>query len=120
MDQKELLKQIKTTDSLYAIQKYIGKVIEIRGFANNPIEEELLLLTEEVGELAKAVRKEKYPVDNKKLKNYDSIESEIADVFIVLTSICNSLKINLYDVIIEKENKNIEIIWQKVEKDKNE
>lgn len=120
MDQKELLKQIKTTDSLYAIQKYIGKVIEIRGFANNPIEEELLLLTEEVGELAKAVRKEKYPVDNKKLKNYDAIESEIADVFIVLTSICNCLKINLYDVIIEKENKNIERIWQKVEKDKNE
>ena len=44
--------------------------------------------------------------ENKKIKNYDSIEGEIADVFIVLTSICNTLNINLYDAIIEKEKIN--------------
>lgn len=116
MNQKELLEKISTTDKLNDIQKYIEEIINIRGFGDNPIEEEMLLLAEEVGELAKAIRKEKYPVDKNKIKNYDSVESEIADVFIVLTSICNSLNINLYDAIIEKEKENVERTWKTVEK----
>ena len=35
--------------------------------------------------------------DKDKLYNYDTIESEIADCFIVLTSICNKLNINMFD-----------------------
>lgn len=85
----------------------------MRGFGQQPVEQELLLLTEEIGELAKAIRKDKttMAIDNQKIKNYDSIESEIADVFIVLTSICNTLNINLYDAIIEKEQINIKRNW---------
>lgn len=116
MNQKELLEQITESNKLNDIQEYIKKVIEIRGFGNNPIEEEMLLLTEEVGELAKAIRKEKYPVDKNKIKNYDTVESEIADVFIVLTSICNSLNINLYNAVIEKEKENIERTWKNIKK----
>ncbi len=115
MNQKELLDQIKKEDSLNAVQDYIKKVIALRGFGNNPIEEEFLLLTEEVGELAKAIRKKKYTIDKAKIKNYDNIESEIADVFIVLASICNQLDINLYEAILEKEEQNIERSWEKVD-----
>lgn len=95
------------------IQNYIKQVITMRGFGQQPVEQELLLLTEEIGELAKAIRKDKttMAIDNQKIKNYDSIESEIADVFIVLTSICNTLNINLYDAIIEKEQINIKRNW---------
>ncbi len=39
-----------------------------------------------------------------KLKNYDPIEGEIADIFIILTSICNTLNINLYETFMKKKN----------------
>ncbi len=113
MNQKELLKNLSRNNSLDTIQNYIKQVIDIRGFGKQPIEQELLLLLEEVGELAKSVRKEKTNmcIDKVKIKNYDTVESEIADVFIVLTSICNTLNINLYDAIIEKEKVNVERTW---------
>ena len=51
-------------------------------------------------------------IDKNKIKNYDSVESEVADVFIVLTSICNTLHINLYKAILEKETENITRNWK--------
>ena len=63
-------------------------MIEIRGFADQKIEKTMLLLLEEVGELAKSIRKNatNMRIDNDKINHYDTIESEIADVFIVLSS----------------------------------
>lgn len=74
----------------------------------------MLLLLEETGELAKAVRKTlpEASIDYGKIENYTDIEEEIADVFIVLTSICNRLDINLYDAIKKKEEKNIKRQWK--------
>ena len=56
----------------------------------------MLLLLEKVGELAKAIRKNatNMSIDNSKINHYDTIESEVADVFIVLSSICNKLNID--------------------------
>lgn len=113
MNQKELLNNLKKDDNLDTIQNYIKQVIDIRGFGKQPVEQGLLLLLEEVGELAKAIRKDKTDmcIDKSKIKNYDTVESEIADVFIVLTTICNTLNINLYDAVIEKEKINVERTW---------
>ena len=74
-----------------------------------------MLLTEEVGELAKAIRKDKtsMSVDKSKINNYDPIESEVADVFIVLCNICNKLDIDLFSAVKEKERENIERVWKK-------
>ncbi|MNP71296.1 MazG nucleotide pyrophosphohydrolase domain protein [compost metagenome] len=70
------------------------------------------MLTEEVGELAKAVRKNlNYTIDRNKIDNYYAIEEEIADVFIVLTSICNNLNLNLSECILLKEKENINRVW---------
>lgn len=114
MKQKELLEKVKKTENLNEIQTYIKEVIRARGFENQPVEQTFLLLTEEVGELAKAIRKEKTTmcIDKNKIKNYDSVESEVADVFIVLTSICNTLHINLYKAILEKETENVTRNWE--------
>ena len=73
----------------------------------------MLLLTEEVGELAKAIRKNATDMktDLKKQFNYDTIESEVADVFYVLSCVCNKLNIDIFDCIKEKESKNIDRIW---------
>ena len=107
-EQLELWKNLKEDNTLEEVQEYIRKVIEIRGFSNQSIEQAMLLLTEEIGELAKAIRKEKttMSIDNNKIRNYDTIESEVADVFIVLCTICNKLNINLFLVFAE-ENKNM-------------
>lgn len=96
--QLELWKNLKEDNTLEEVQEYIRKVIEIKGFSNQSIEQAMLLLTEEIGELAKAIRKEKttMSIDNNKIRNYDTIESEVADVFIVLCTICNKLNINLF------------------------
>lgn len=114
--QKELYNSLTKNYTLDEIQQYIKDVIELRGFSNQPIEQQLLLLVEEVGELAKSIRKEKtsMSIDKMKIKNYDSIESEVADVFIVLTSICNNLGINMFEAIKEKEAENINRKWEKI------
>lgn len=41
------------------------------------------------------------------------IESEVADVFIVLCSVCNKLDIDLYKALKEKEEENVKRIWNK-------
>ena len=114
-EQLELWKNLKENNTLEEVQEYIRKVIKIRGFSNQSIEQAMLLLTEEIGELAKAIRKEKttMSIDNNKIRNYDTIESEVADVFIVLCTICNKLNINLFSSLKAKEKENIERIWKK-------
>ena len=78
----------------------------------------MLLLLEEVGELAKSIRKSatNMGIDNNKANHYDTIESEAADVFIVLCSVCNKLDIDLYKALKEKEYENINRIWKKENK----
>ena len=52
-------------------------------------------------------------IDKNKVNHYDTIESEVADVFIVLCSVCNKLDIDLYKALKEKEQENINRIWKK-------
>ena len=113
--QTDLWENLKKENSLVKVQEYIKKVIELRGFSEQNIEKTMLLLTEEVGELAKAIRKDEttMSIDKLKIKNYDTIESEVADVFIVLCCICNKLGIDLFSSLKEKEKENIERKWSK-------
>jgi len=113
MDQKALLNELDEKSSLTQVQDYIRKVVEIRGFADQPVQETMLLLLEETGELAKAIRKvaTKMSVDPDKMQNYDTVESEVADVFFVLTAICNQMNVNLFNALKEKERVNSERNW---------
>ena len=113
-EQKELFNLLNKKNNIDEIQEYIKKVIEIRGFANQRVQDIMLLLSEETGELAKAIRKTlpEASIDYNKIENYTSIEEEIADVFIVLVSICNKLNINLYKAFENKEKKNVERKWE--------
>jgi len=113
MTQQELYNQLNPNVSLNDVQEYIKKVIELRGFSEQSVQTSLLLLLEETGELAKAIRKTSagMSVDPNRLQNYDTVESEVADVFIVLLSICNTLGINLFESLLEKEKANCERGW---------
>ena len=86
----------------------------MRGFEGQTVKDKLLLLAEEVGELAKAVRKNSSgaSVDPEKIQNYDSVESEIADVLIVLISVANILNVDVFKSLKEKEQININRKWK--------
>ncbi len=113
MTQKELLESLDKNSSLPDIQRYVKSVVSMRGFDGESIQETMLLLLEETGELAKAIRKSetKMSVDSDKLQNYDTVESEVADVFFVLTAVCNKLGIDLLTALKEKEAQNIDRNW---------
>lgn len=113
MTQRELFQQIHEGTSLNEIQEYVKKVIEARGFGDQSAQTGLLLLLEETGELAKAIRKSSagMSIDENKLHHYDTVESEAADVFIVLLSICNTLGIRLFDALMDKERTNMQRSW---------
>lgn len=49
--QLELWNKLNESSSLQEIQKYIKDVTDIRGFSNQEIEQTMLILIEEVGEL---------------------------------------------------------------------
>lgn len=92
---RRIFQWFKEDTSLVELQNYINNVLEIRGFNNQSIELKLMLLMEEVGELAKSIRKDStsLSIDRCKINNYSSIEEEIADVLIVLFSIANKLQL---------------------------
>lgn len=114
-NQTELWNKLNENNTLQEVQKYIKNVIKIRGFSKQEIEKTMLLLLEEVGELAKSIRKNAtdMSIDNNKANHYDTIESKVADVFIVLCSVCNKLDIDLYKSLKDKEQENIIRIWKK-------
>ena len=107
--QKELFENLKSNSTLSDIQNYIEKILQLRGLSNQTVRDKLLLLTEEVGELTKAVRKNLSgaSIDPDRINNYDSVESEIADVLIVLISVANVLKIDVFKSLKDKEKVNI-------------
>lgn len=114
--QKILFEELPKEPTIYELQQYFKKIFQIRGFEDENIIDKVILLMEEVGELAKAIRKEKkvLSVDYNRLNEYESISSELADVFIVLLSMCNAENINLTDAILKKEKLNINREWKKI------
>ncbi len=114
-NQLDLWNKLNEKNTLQEVQQYIKEVIELRGFSHQEVEKTMLLLLEEVGELAKSIRKSftNMGIDKNKLNHYDTVESEVADVFIVLCNICNKLDIDLYKALKDKEQENIMRTWKK-------
>ena len=113
-DLKNKLSTFNEKTSLNELQKYIDDMIKTRGFTGQAPEEIMLFLTEEMGELAKEVRKSrKYKIDINKKENRElDIEGEIADVFIYILSMCNILNIDLLQAFKDKEEKNCKREWR--------
>ena len=89
MELKEKLELLNEKSSIAEIQKYIKDMKKARKFDEITIEREMMLFLEELGELAKAIRKNTNGrLDISKEYN-DSVEEELADCFIYLLSIAN-------------------------------
>ena len=111
-DLNKELSKLNQSSSINDVQEYINKMIEERRFSNETKQDVMLLLTEEIGELAKEVRKS----TNIKLDENDSrkenLSDEIADVFMYILAMCRVSNVNLLDVLIEKEKKKINRTWK--------
>ena len=109
---REELDNLNEKSSLKDIQIYMNKMIEERGFTNETPQDVMLLLTEEVGELAKEIRKTtQIKMDVNKSRETD-ISGEIADVFMYILSMCRVMNIDLLEAFKEKEERNLKRTWK--------
>lgn len=106
---------LKKNPTLKDMQKYIAKMKVERGFNTTDKIYESLLLTEEVGELIKAVRKNLVNtfVDINSNPSDNNIEEEIADVLIFLLSLANMYNIDVETAFRKKEEINKKRTWKK-------
>ncbi|MBE7498988.1 MAG: hypothetical protein HS113_01495 [Verrucomicrobiales bacterium] len=87
-------------------QNYYRRVALERGYSNENAKDCLLLMLEEFGELARALRKRMHLVRHgKQIPNHES--SELADVFIYVVHMANILKLDLSKAVQDKELLNI-------------
>ena len=70
------------------------------------------MFTEEVGELAKAIRKETGFKGEKKPDNHDNLREEFADVLNYLMKLSNRFDVNLAEVYFEKHKINQTRQWK--------
>lgn len=111
---REQLATFNENTSLRDLQKYINDMLEIRGFDRQTPQDIMLFLTEEMGELAKEIKKsEKYKIDLDKKENSEiDVDGEIADVFIYILSMCRVMNIDLLEAFKNKEEKNCKREWK--------
>ena len=93
-------------------QHYYKQAAAQRGYERESTQNCLLLMVEEVGELARALRKkQKLTRHGSPIRNAESLE--LADVFMYVIHMANILKIDLGEVVQQKELLNIEKLLQR-------
>jgi NTP pyrophosphatase (non-canonical NTP hydrolase) len=100
------------SDSLRDLQKYYRQTSIARGFDKETAENVLMLLVEEVGELAKALRARIGVSMHENDTSRKSVQLELADCFIYLLHMANQTGI-LYEAFLEKERLNAGKTWVK-------
>ncbi|HVV25754.1 MAG TPA: MazG nucleotide pyrophosphohydrolase domain-containing protein [Candidatus Saccharimonadales bacterium] len=86
-------------------QQLVKKLIVERSYNEETVPEVMMLLTEEVGELAKAIRKLNGQKTHQDSRAHDAAE-ELADCFWLLIDLSNRLDIDLEKAFRAKEAKN--------------
>jgi len=103
----------KEDTSLKELQQYIAEMEEERGFTHVSVLQTYLLLVEEVGELAKCIRKSEKGMRTDSAKNYDEETAhEVADIIMVLTAVANRLGVDIESAVREKEEQNKRRVWK--------
>jgi NTP pyrophosphatase (non-canonical NTP hydrolase) len=104
------MKTIPSTLTLQDYQQLVRELVVQRGFDLETVPEVFTLLIEEVGELAKAIRKANGQKVDATSQEHDVAE-EAADVFWLLIDLCNRLGIDLAEAFAAKEVKNQSRAW---------
>jgi NTP pyrophosphatase (non-canonical NTP hydrolase) len=97
--------------SLQDFQRYVADMMVERGFDQSDITGQFLQFAEEVGELAKAIRKaEKRRLDES--SHVGGVPEELADTFIYLLHFCNYFSVDLEQAFRDKEEINKQRTWK--------
>ncbi len=105
---------LKDNPTLDEIQTYVAEMEVERGFTKVSLLETYLLLAEEVGELAKCIRKSSHTsMRTDAARNYsDDAAEEIADIIMVLTAVANRMNVNIEKAFRDKEELNKLRVWK--------
>jgi NTP pyrophosphatase (non-canonical NTP hydrolase) len=102
---------LPTDISLKKLQEYVRQMNTERGFNTKDASKKLVMLMEEVGELAKAVR-QSVGLKFSDTTKHTELAEELADVQIVLLGLASLTGIDMYEAIVKKEEKNQKRIWK--------
>lgn len=97
--------------TLSDLQAYVKKMTKQRGFDGETLSEKFMLLLEECGELAKAIRKTQAIKKDKNSEKFD-VGHEAADILMYLLDICNKSQIDLERAFRDKEEVNKKRTWE--------
>lgn len=104
--------ELNPHSSLRVLQTYVKHMVVKRGFKKETKRDKLLLMLEEFGELAGALRnKVGLKVDKKKAKLHDDVKLELADILFYLLDLSETCNIDLFEAFLEKERLNSEREW---------
>ncbi|HSW66908.1 MAG TPA: MazG nucleotide pyrophosphohydrolase domain-containing protein [Bacillota bacterium] len=102
---------LKQDPTLGDLQQYVRELVVERGFKDD-VASKFMLLTEEVGEFAKAARKHAgmgYATDVAP----QNVADEAADILIVMLALCNMMGVDLEQAFRDKEERNKLRVWKK-------
>ncbi|HLH62453.1 MAG TPA: MazG nucleotide pyrophosphohydrolase domain-containing protein [Ktedonobacteraceae bacterium] len=98
--------------TLKDLQTYMDAVCQERGWTKDSWSEKFLLFSEEVGELAKAMRKARGLYQEKAKQRQIELAEEFADVLSYLLDLANYFQVDLEQAFREKEAMNEKRIWE--------
>lgn len=98
--------------TLAQIQNHLDKTCKEKGWDKNSVSEVFLLFTEEIGELAKEVRKHTGLKGEKLPDNRDNLEGEFADVLNYLLELANRFDVDLTSAYFAKNKINNTRTWE--------
>jgi NTP pyrophosphatase (non-canonical NTP hydrolase) len=98
--------------TLNDLQRYVAEVCQERGWTKDSPAEKFVLFIEEVGELAKAIRKAAGLYEERAKQRDIALEEEFADVLSYLLDLANCYSVNLEDAFRAKEQVNQSRTWE--------
>lgn len=101
-----------TNVTLTELQQYLDAVCKEKGWDKNTIAEEFLLFNEEIGELAKAIRKTTGFKGEAKPETNDNLVEEFADVLNYLMGLANRFDVDLTQAYFRKHKINSTREWK--------
>jgi NTP pyrophosphatase (non-canonical NTP hydrolase) len=106
------LAHLPENPSLRELQRYVNEICQERGWTKDNYSEKFLLFTEEVGELAKAIRKAQGLYKEQAKQTRFELEEEFADVLSYLLDLANYFQVDLEKAFRNKEHINSSRIWE--------
>jgi NTP pyrophosphatase (non-canonical NTP hydrolase) len=104
--------ELKSSPTLKELQSYLALVCEERGWTKDSPSQKFVLFIEEVGELAKAMRKTAGLYEERARQRDVSLEEEFADVLSYLLDLANCFQVDLEEAFRAKEQINQTRNWE--------